>query len=95
MLPATEFPVHVVMQSEGLQFECGPVHQAPAVELPVNMIICNHEIWSFSFHLINCFFSNPEKSDLGKVLLHPDFGGLPQWAVVGMISKYKFQLTIV
>lgn len=30
--------------------------------------------------------SDPEISDLGKVLLHPDFGGLPQWAVVGKFT---------
>ena len=36
-----------------------------------------HSIYMIIYLLLNGV------TDLGKVLLHPSFGGLPQWAVVG------------
>ena len=33
-------------------------------------------------------------SDLGKVLLLPSFGGLPQWAVVGEFSVLNIEMAL-
>lgn len=41
------------------------------------------EIFLYMHFLRNSFFVLSWKSDLGKVLCLPAFGGLPQWAVVG------------
>jgi hypothetical protein len=50
-------------------------------KLPILLMLCVRLRVQDNLFQITISFS-----DLGKVLLLPEFGGLPQWAVVGVYS---------
>lgn len=70
------------------------MHYAPPTSISfINFLVLYLICFSPSFEYI-CTLNIWVLSDLGKVLLHPSFGALPQWAVVGENHVHLVQLCI-